>query len=72
MGIGAIEDLRFGHLTSIPKHNLYQIEVYANSKKRRYVSCYTPECRKAVDAYLNIGAASGKHYRRNATNRRVF
>lgn len=32
MGIGAIEGLRFGHLTSIPEHNLYQIEVYAHSK----------------------------------------
>jgi integrase len=33
MGIGAIEGLRFGHLTSIPEYNLYQIEVYAHSKK---------------------------------------
>lgn len=60
MGIGAIEGLRFGHLTSIPEYNLYQIEVYAHSKKWRYVSYCTPECRKAVDAYLNIGAASVK------------
>ena len=52
MRIGAIPELRVGHLTPIPEYNLYQIEVYATSKHERYITYCTPACRVAIDAYL--------------------
>ena len=34
--MGALPLLRVGDLTLVPKHNIYQIRVYANSKSNRY------------------------------------
>jgi integrase len=52
MRLGAIPELRVGHLTPIPEYNLYQIEVYATSRAARHISYCTPECRAAIDAYV--------------------
>ncbi len=34
--VGALSLLRIGDLMEVPKHNLYQIRVYANSKSNRH------------------------------------
>jgi integrase len=59
--LGALELLRIGDLISIPKHNLYQIRVYANSKKNRHYTFCTPECKIAVDNYLNYRKSCGEN-----------
>lgn len=51
---GAISGLLMKHLTPIPEYNLYRIEVYANSRKWRYVTYCTPECRNVLDTYLDF------------------
>jgi site-specific recombinase XerC len=58
---GALSGLLYGHLTPIPEHDLYQIEVYATSKKWRYVTYCTPECRNAIDTYLNYRRRLGEN-----------
>lgn len=58
---GALSGLFVGHLTSIPEHNLYQIQVYANSRKWRYTTYCTPECRQAVDTYLEYRRRLGEN-----------
>jgi integrase len=59
--VGALSFLRVGDLTPVPKYNLYQIRVYANSKRNRYYTFCTPECRKAIDNYLDYRRSSGEH-----------
>jgi integrase len=59
--VGALSLLRVGDLTPVPKYNLYQIRVYANSKRSRYYTFCTPECRKAIDNYLDYRRFSGEH-----------
>lgn len=52
--------LKIRDLTPVDKHGLYQIRVYANSKSNtRYTFC-TPECRKAIDNYLEYRRKSGE------------
>lgn len=58
---GALSSLLYGHLTSIPEHNLYQIQVYANSRKWRYTTYCTPECRQMVDTYLDYRRRLGEN-----------
>jgi integrase len=54
MRLGALPILKYGDLTPVEKHNLYQIRVYSNSRSSiRYTFC-TPECREAIDNYLNV------------------
>jgi integrase len=57
---GALPGLLYGNLTLIPEHNLYQIEVYATSKKWRYITYCTPECRQAIYTYLNYRRRLGE------------
>jgi integrase len=52
--MGAISGLLIGHLTRIPKYNLYPIMIYASSRKSRYYTFCTPECAGYIDAYLNF------------------
>jgi integrase len=52
MRIGAIPDLKLGHLTEIPKYGIYKISVYNNSKAR-YYTFTTPECAVAINSYLD-------------------
>jgi site-specific recombinase XerC len=58
---GALSGLLYGHLTPIPEHDLYQIEVYATSKKWRCFTYCTPECRNAIDTYLNYRRRLGEN-----------
>ena len=59
--VGALSLLRVCDLTPVPKYSLYQIRVYANSKRSRYYTFCTPECRKAIDNYLDYRRSSGEH-----------
>ncbi len=61
MRMGALSGLLYGNLTLIPEHDLYQIEVYATSKKWRYITYCTPECRQALDIYLNYRRRLGEN-----------
>ena len=50
--VGAIPFVRIKDLEPIDKYNIYKIIYYPHSKKSRYFSYCTPECRKAIDDYL--------------------
>ena len=50
--VGAIPLVRIKDLEPIDKYNIYKITYYPHSKKSRYFSFCTPECRKAIDDYL--------------------
>jgi hypothetical protein len=71
--VGAIPELELGHL--IPKsigpngeildddsgiEKLYQILVYDKSADHRYYTFCTPECRKAIDAYIETRVDNGE------------
>jgi hypothetical protein len=58
---GALPLLRVGHLIPVPKYNLYQIRVYANSKSNRHHTFCTPECRKSIDNYLDYRRSCGEN-----------
>jgi integrase len=60
MRIGAVPGLRLEHLTKIDKYQLYQIKVYAGFKKYQYITFCTPECRKAIDTYLDYRERCGE------------
>jgi site-specific recombinase XerD len=53
MRIGALPTLKVGDLIEIPKHNVYQIRVYAYSKTNQCHTFCTPECKSAIDSYIN-------------------
>lgn len=59
--MGALPLLRVGDLTPVPKHNIYQIRVYANSKSNRYYTFCTPECKKVIDNYLDYRKSCGEN-----------
>jgi site-specific recombinase XerD len=59
--LGALPILKIGDLISIPKHNIYQIRVYANSKSNRHYTFCTPECRKAIDNYIEYRRSCGEN-----------
>jgi integrase len=50
--VGAFEKLRIRDLESIDKYGIYKVNVYATSKKSRYFSFCSVECRKEIDSYL--------------------
>lgn len=52
MRLGALYTLEIGHLTRVSDYSLYKIWVYAASRRYRYYTFTTPECAKAIDAYL--------------------
>jgi integrase len=58
--IGALPDLRVRDLTLVPEHNLYRIHVYATSKQDSYFTYCTPECRAAIDSYLDYRRRLGE------------
>jgi integrase len=60
MRVGALPILKIGDLTPIPKHQIYQIRVYANSKSNRHYTFCTIECRKAVDNYIDFRRSCGE------------
>jgi hypothetical protein len=59
--LGALPLLKVGDLIEIPKHNIYQIRVYANSKSSRHYTFCTPECRKAIDNYIEFRKSCGEN-----------
>jgi integrase len=51
--LGAIPLLRVRDLQPIDDYGIYKVSVYARSKKSRYFSYCTPECRKTIDEYID-------------------
>jgi integrase len=49
--VGALS-LRIRDLEAIDKYGIYKLNVYATSKKSRYFSFCSVECRKEIDSYL--------------------
>ena len=60
MRLGGLTSLRYGDLTPIPAYGIYQIRVYANSKSNRHFTFCTPECRNAVDNYIEFRKSCGE------------
>ena len=57
MRVGALPEIKLKHLKRIKIDNnnntyIYQIQVYAHSKKYAYKTFCTPECAQAIDRYL--------------------
>jgi integrase len=50
--VGAIPILRIKDLEAIDKYRIYKVNVYPKSKKSAYFSFCSPECRRAIDDYL--------------------
>ena len=50
--VGAVPLLRIKDLEPIDKYSIYKINVYTKSKKSRYFSYCSAECRKEIDSYL--------------------
>lgn len=61
MRIGAIPLLRMNHLLPIQEPNIYRITVYQGSEEKYYTFC-TPECKKAIDAYINYRKMMGEEF----------
>jgi integrase len=65
--VGAISDLKIKDLTPIDNYNIYQIQVYKrSSKKSKYITFCTPECRKEIDAYLEYRKRYGERITENS------
>lgn len=60
MRIGAVPDLRLGHLQRIEKYSLYQFTVYDGYANDEYICFCTPECKKAIDTYLQYREHCGE------------
>jgi site-specific recombinase XerD len=58
--VGAVPLLRLKDLEPINKYGIYKINVYTRSKKSRYFSFCTPECRKEIDEYLASRRRNGE------------
>jgi hypothetical protein len=61
MRVGALPLLKVGDLIEVWKCNIYQIRIYANSKSNRHYTFCTPECRKAIDNYIDYRKQCGKN-----------
>jgi integrase len=57
--IGAVPILKIENLNKIEKYGLYQFTVYAGYKEE-YICFCTPECAKAIDAYLSFRERCGE------------
>lgn len=49
---GAVSELKYGSLVEIEKYSLYQINVYTGTRQR-YTTFCTPECKNAIDEYID-------------------
>jgi hypothetical protein len=56
---GAIPDLRIGDLISIDRYGIYKIKIYAGEPEEYFTYC-TPECRKAIDNYIDYRKRLGE------------
>jgi hypothetical protein len=55
MSVGVLPELKLKHIkwSKVDNYNhIYQIQVYASSKKYVYTTFCTPDCAKAIDNYL--------------------
>ncbi len=53
--VGALPELKLKHLKRCKiddNNHIYQIQIYASSKKYSYITFCTPECAQAIDNYL--------------------
>ena len=65
MRVGALPRLMLKHLkkrtiNETAETYVYQITVYANSPKSRYITFCTPECAMAIDSYLEMRQRHGE------------
>jgi integrase len=51
--VGVVSQLRIKDLKAIDRYNIYKINVYPRSKLSAYVTFCTPECRNAIDGYID-------------------
>lgn len=58
--VGAIPTLKLRNLEKIEKYNIYKITVYENEVEE-YITYCTPECRIAIDSYLEYRRRHGEH-----------
>ena len=58
--MGALPILRIGDLKPIEKYGLCEITVYSGYQEE-YVTFCTPECRKAIDSYLEYRKRCGEN-----------
>ena len=65
MWIGAINTLKIKHLQNIEQYNLYKITVYENEEEE-YTTFCTPECKMAIDSYLEYRKLHGERLNDNA------
>lgn len=59
MRIGAVAVLKVGDLTPVFDNKIYQINVYAGTNDK-YITFCTPECKKAIDDYLDYRRRFGE------------
>ena len=52
--IGAVSIMRIKDLEPNDEYNIYKVSVYSKSRKSRYFSFCTPECRKSIEDYLDF------------------
>jgi hypothetical protein len=67
MKVGALPDIKLKHLKKwiidpYTKQHVYQIEVYSDSIKDKYITFCTPEAAKEVDEYLHLSIAVRYQY----------
>jgi integrase len=58
--VGAIPSMRVKDLIPIEDYDIYRINVYPKSRKANYFSFCTPECKYAIDSYLEYRRRSGE------------
>src|SRR5437588_51061 len=62
---GGIPTIRLRNLSNIDRYELYQIIVYENTRYEYFTFC-TPECREAIDVYLEYRKRCGEKLRPEA------
>ena len=65
MRIGALPSLKIRNLEKVDKYDLYKITIYENENEE-YVTFCTPECRKAIDSYLEYRKRQGEQLKDDA------
>jgi integrase len=63
---GALPNLKLKDIEKIEKYNIYKITAYRNSKKFRYHTFCSPECRNLIDRYLEYRRNKGEELNCNS------
>ncbi|MFZ0346044.1 MAG: hypothetical protein WAL24_12890, partial [Nitrososphaeraceae archaeon] len=58
--VGALPLMRIKDLEPIDKYNIYKVNVYPKSRKSAYFTFCTPECRAAIDDYIEYRKRFGE------------